>query len=258
MLDRRFILENTDQVKRNCANRGMTVDVDRFVALETQRKSMQAEIEELNRRANEVSKSIGKAKGPDERDARKEQGREIRERTATLREELDRLTAELDAVHKAIPNMAHPDVPVGVDDKANVELFQGKTPRRAMDFTPLDHVQLAEKHDLIDFEGGARVAGHGFYFLKNEAVLLELALQRYAVGVLVGEGFIPMTTPDLAGNDILEGIGFNPRGPETQIYSIENTDLSLVATAEITLGGLLSNQLLDAESLPLRDRKSVV
>jgi seryl-tRNA synthetase len=106
--------------------------------------------------------------------------------------------------------------------------------------------------DLIDLEGGARVTGHGFYFLKNEAVLLELALQRYALDILMQEGFTPMITPDLARNPILEGIGFIPRGPETQIYSIEGTDLSLIATAEITLGGLMAGQVIDAELLPLK------
>ena len=79
---------------------------------------------------------------------------------------------------------------------------------------------MGEKLDLIDFEGGASVAGHGFYFLKNDAVLLELALQRYALDVLMKEGFTPTITPDLARQEILQGIGFIPRGPETQIYSI--------------------------------------
>jgi seryl-tRNA synthetase len=83
-------------------------------------------------------------------------------------------------------------------------------------------------------------------------VLLELALQRYALEVLLKEGFTPMTTPDLARNEVLQGIGFIPRGPETQIYSIEQSDLSLVATAEITLGGLFSGQTVDAEDLPLK------
>jgi seryl-tRNA synthetase len=112
-------------------------------------------------------------------------------------------------------------------------------------------VELGEKHDLIDFAGGARVAGQGFYYLKNEAVLLELALQRYALGMLLEEGFTPVITPDLARTEILYGIGFNPRGPETQIYSIENSDLNLVATAEITLGGLNSGETIPAEDLPL-------
>lgn len=142
--------------------------------------------------------------------------------------------------------------PIGVDDTANLELFKGKTPVPQFDFKPLDHVELGEKLDLFDFEAAAQVTGHGFYFLKNEAVLLELALQRYAVDLLIREGFTPTTTPDLARNEILEGTGYIPRGPETQIYSIANTDLSLIATAEITLGGLYAEKILDAEDLPIK------
>jgi seryl-tRNA synthetase len=111
---------------------------------------------------------------------------------------------------------------------------------------------LGEKLGLFDLEAGARTSGHGFYFLKNEGVLLDLALQRYAIEVLMQEGFTLTTTPDLARNEILEGIGFNPRGPETQVYSIENTDLSLVGTAEITLGGMYFGETLDAEQLPIK------
>jgi seryl-tRNA synthetase len=96
------------------------------------------------------------------------------------------------------------------------------------------------------------VAGAGFYFLKRDAVLLELALQQFAVSHLIRKGFIPISTPDVANTEILHGIGFIPRGPETQIYSIENTELNLVATAEITLGGMYSNQVLEAEQLPLK------
>ncbi len=252
MLDRKFIVENAELVKQNCRNRGVAADVDRFVALENERRSLQVEVEELNRKANEVSKSIGKAKDAGEREARKEEGRMLRERTNEVRAKLDELAAELDAIHRSIPNLSHPDAPVGEDDKSNLEVARGKTPLPKFDFEPLDHVALGEKLDLIDFEGGARVAGHGFYFLKNEAVLLELALQRYALGVLMGEGFTPMTTPDLATNEVLEGTGYIPRGPETQIYSIENQNLSLVATAEITLGGLLAGQTVDADALPLK------
>ena len=116
----------------------------------------------------------------------------------------------------------------------------------------LDHVELAKQHDLVDFEGGARVAGHGFYFLKNEGVLLEMALQRFALDLLMREGFTPMTTPDLARGEVLQGVGFIPRGPETQIYSVENHDLNLVATAEITLGGLYAGEVIDEEELPIR------
>ena len=252
MLDRKFIVENAELVARNCQNRGVKVDVHRFVQLEETRRLLQMEVEDLNRKANEVSKSIGKAKDPAEREARKEEGRLLREKTQARQADLDALMAELETIHRQIPNLSHPAAPIGVDDKSNLELFRGKTPLPEFSFKPLDHVELAEKLDLVDFEGGASVAGHGFYFLKNEAVLLELALQRYAVETLLREGFTPVTTPDLARNDVLTGIGFNPRGPETQIYSIESTDLSLVATAEITLGGMLAGKTLEAEELPLK------
>src|SRR5207302_2630407 len=111
---------------------------------------------------------------------------------------------------------------------------------------------LGEGLDLIDFEAGARVAGQKFYFLQNEAVLLELALVQYAVEILIGEGYTPIITPDVARSEVLEGIGFLPRGPETQIYSLENTDLWLIATAEITLGGMHRDQILDELQLPIK------
>ncbi|MGL4594704.1 MAG: serine--tRNA ligase [Thermoguttaceae bacterium] len=252
MLDRKFILENCDAVKRNCQNRGVLVDVDRFVELEIERKKLQQELEQLQGDANAVAKSIGTAKSSEEREAKKEEGRILRDKVAELRTQTDQLEIELDQIQRSIPNMAHSDAPIGVDDQSNLRHSLGKTPIPTFDFKPLDHVELGEKLDLIDFESGARVAGAGFYFLKNDAVILELALQRYAVEILQQSGFTLTTTPDLARNDILQGTGYIPRGPETQIYSIDGTDLSLIATAEIPLGGLLAGQTVDSEVLPLR------
>jgi seryl-tRNA synthetase len=252
MLDRKYVLENAAAVKENCQRRGAKVDVDHFVALETQRRQKQTEVENFNRQANEVSKTIGKAKDEAEREARKAEGRKLREQVTAVQAEVDQLAAEADAILSRIPNMTHPDAPHGADDQANLEVRRGKHEPAKLDFKPLDHVQLGEKLDLFDFDGGAKVAGHGFYFLRNEAVLLELALQRYALDVLMQEGFTPTITPDLARNEILQGTGYIPRGPETQIYSIADSDLSLVATAEITLGGLLSGQTIDEEKLPIK------
>lgn len=251
MLDNRFILENPERVQENCTHRGVKVDVARFVELESQRRKLQAEVEELSRMANAVSKSIGQAKDDAEREVRKDEGRRLREKKEQIQEDLDRLAAEAAVIHGAMPNLTHPESPVGGED-ASKELRHGKIDVRPFGFPVLDHVALAEQHNLIDFEGGARVAGHGFYFLKNEAALLELALQQYAIDRLVREGFTPMITPDLARGDVLKGVGFIPRGPETQIYSVENQDLNLVATAEITLGGLYAGEVIEAEKLPIK------
>ena len=125
------------------------------------------------------------------------------------------------------------------------------TPRK-FDFKPKDHVELGKELDLIDFETAGKVSGSGFYFLKNDAVLLDLALQQLALKNLIEAGFTPIVTPDLARNNILEGIGFTPRGEETQVYSIEDSDLSLIGTAEITLGGMHADDVLAESDLPLK------
>lgn len=251
VLDRRYVADNIDLVTANCARRGVTADVARFAELDRLRRQFQADIDRLNQQAGAVSRSIAKAADAAEREARKDEGRRLREEISALEAQATEVTTESDAILRAIPNLTHPAAPIGGEDAA-VEIRRGATPVRQFDFQPLDHVALGEKLDLFDFEAGARVAGHGFYFLTGDGVLLELALQRYAVELLRQEGFRLMTTPDLARDTILEGTGFMPRGPETQIYSIAGSDLSLVATAEITLGGAYHEKIFDATELPLK------
>jgi seryl-tRNA synthetase len=251
MLDRKYVLENAEAVKKNCENRGVPAEIDRVVELEKQRRAKLAEAEEANRQANAISSQMGKAT-PEQREGLKLAGRKLRELKDQAQSEHDALDREIAGILQRVPNMTHPSAPIGQDDASNKEIARGSTPIPSFDFQPKDHLELGAIHDMIDFEAGARVAGAGFYFLKRDAVLLELALQQFAVSQLVARGFVPVTTPDVANTDVLHGIGFIPRGPETQIYSIENTDLNLVATAEITLGGMYANQVLEADQLPLK------
>lgn len=251
MLDRKYVVENAEAVKLNCLHRGAQADVDRIIALEMERRAKMAEVEEWNRQANEVSAQIGKVPA-EQREEYKERGRGLRASKEQSQKDHDALDHQIDELLARVPNMTHPSAPIGNDDNANLEIARGSTPITKFDFKPKDHLELGQQHDMIDFEAGARVAGAGFYFLKRDAVLLELALQQFVVSHLAKKGFIPVSTPDVANTDILHGIGFIPRGPETQIYSIENTELNLVATAEITLGGMYHNQVLEAEQLPLK------
>ena len=252
MLDRKFVVENAAAVKQNCVNRNLSVDVDKLVELETARRVKAQLVQDLNTEANAKSKLIGKAQDDAERETLKEAAKTLRGQKNDAQAELDQMEAAVHEIEILIPNMAHADAPVGVDDKANLEIKRGKHEPRKFDFEVQDHLELGLKHDWIDFEGGARTTGGGFYFLKGDLVLLDLALQQFAVTELVKRGFTPTITPDLARDSVLEGIGFNPRGPETQIYSIEETDLSLIGTAEITLGGLYSGKVLSDEDLPLK------
>ncbi|MGB7328344.1 MAG: serine--tRNA ligase [Rubripirellula sp.] len=251
MLDRKFIIQNLELVRENCTRRGVSADIDKIVSMDAERLETLRQAEDLNRQANEVSKQIPKAADKEARQALIEQGRLLREQKDAAQKKHDELDAQITVIQCEIPNMTHPNVPTGGEDDAK-ELSFGKTPKPSFDFKPIDHVDLGEKHDLFDFEAGARVTGAGFYFLKNEAVRLDLALQQFAISLLSDRGFTPVTTPDMALTHILQGIGFNPRGPETQIYSIENTELNLVGTAEITLGGMLAGQTIDLDKLPLK------
>ena len=250
MLDPRALAERRDEIAESCRRRGVAVDVDALIALYQREAAAQTILNQANRRRNEHQKA-GKGKLSDpEREAHVTRGRQLKDEVAGLEAEFESARVALREALAPVPNFVHPDVPVGGEDDFKELRRVGDPPR--FDFDPLDHLELGKRHDLIDFEAGARVAGQKFYFLKNDAVLLELALQRFALDILVAAGFTPYITPDLARPEILDGIGFNPRGPESQVYSIENEDLCLIATAEIPLGGLYADAVLDEAELPLR------
>ena len=255
MLDLKYVLANVEAVRRNCRDRNVPADivdeVDRVVELEAQRKGLMQAVEEVRRRQNEVAQATGKEKDPSRRNELVAEGKRLKVEVGASEEALRQLETEVKQRLGRIPNLTHPDAPVGANEDESRELRKVGTPR-TFDFAPKDHVAIGKELDLIDFESGGKVTGHGFYFLKNEAVLLELALQQFAMRKLVARGFKPIVTPDLARNSILEGIGFTPRGPETQIYSIEDSDLSLIGTAEITLGGMHADEILDESALPLK------
>jgi seryl-tRNA synthetase len=251
MLDPQFVCDHLEEVKANCRNRNVRADVDLVPALQAEKKRLVREIQACQQRQNEQQKATGKEKDPERRRAMIEDGRRLREQVAAFEADLKTIEARLQAVLLTIPNMSHPEAPIGTQAADNKVLRQVGRPR-PFSFKPKDHVTLAEQLALVDFEAGSNVAGQKFYFLKNEAVLLELALVQYALTTLLRAGYTPVITPDVARAEVLEGIGFIPRGPETQIYAIENSDLCLIATAEITLGGMHRDQILEERRLPLK------
>src|SRR5580704_8512303 len=251
MLDLQFLCEHATLVEENCRNRGVSVDIGAIVELARKRSQLIGEGDKHRHEQKETSARIPKTTDSAEKKALIDRGKELRGLVSENEAALKAIEAELRTRSMEVPNMTHLEAPVGAGEHANrVVKKWGEIPK--FDFKPLDHLALMERLDLVDLEAGARVAGHGFYFLKNEAVLLELALVQFAMEKLRSEGFTLFTTPDLARDDVLSGIGFLPRGPEAQIYSIEKSDLSLVATAEITLGGSQKDQILDASVLPLK------
>ncbi|TVQ82661.1 MAG: serine--tRNA ligase [Micavibrio sp.] len=250
MLDIKFIIENREAVEKSIAMRHVTADLDAVIAAYDRFRETKQALEEKQAEANQVAKTISKA-DPAERPALIERGSALKAETSTLGEKLAGYEAEFQELMLTVPNTLPDDTPEGKDDQANIEISKFMEPPR-VNFKQKDHIELGKSLDLIDFEGGAKVAGAKFYFLKNEAVLLEMALQHFAFKKAIERGFIPLQTPDLARNDVLQGAGFAPRGNESNTYRIEDQDLSLVATAEIPVGGLHANEILPEEALPLR------
>jgi len=252
MLDIKFIRENAEEVKKNAENRLVKVDIDRLLELDEKKRKTETELDELRAKKNAASKT---KPTPEVIAEMKELGEKIK----ALEEKVLPMSQELRDLLLKVPNLTHPEVLVSQDEDENPVLDTFLEPTKFStkggsasggDFAPLDHVALAEKLDLIDFERGTKIAGAKFYYLKNEAALLEFALIQYALETVIKHGFIPFSTPDMARQVVLEGLGFSPRGESTQIYNIENSDLSLIGTAEITMGGYHMDEVLEETELP--------
>ena len=250
MLDFRFIKDNLEAVKKNILDRNMNCDADLVVQLFDKRTELVTALQALQTKRNDNAKAMKGKLPDDERKRLIEEGKAIKEEISKAESLLNETEAQLDEAARQIPNMAHPDAPVGSLDTENLEVKRVGTPKE-FSFQPKDHVQLGQDLDIIDFDAGTKVSGPKFYFLKNEAVFLEQALVMYALNILRKHGFTPFITPDIAREEILQGIGFNPRGNESNVYSLEGENSCLVATAEITLGGYHSNEILAKEKLPL-------
>lgn len=241
MLDIKFIQQNKEAVKKSVTDRRMNVDVEELLGLDEKRRALIVKID--TDRSIRNKRSAGKP-SPEEIERMRTLGDEISKNEKELKE----LGAYYTELLKKIPNMIHPDVPRGGEENFAVVEEQGKIPK--FDFEPKDHESLMLDLDLIDFERGAKVAGNKFYFAKNNLVRLNQALLNYGIDTVTDHGYILMETPDLAKDSILSGVGFNPRGSETQIYSVENSDLSLIGTAEITMGGYHADEIIDLSNGP--------
>lgn len=208
------------------------------------------EVEKLRTDRNRVASSMKGKLEPERRNELIEEGKRLKDVLAGLEAELTTLSEQLQREGQRIPNMTHPSVAIGSEDAATVRKVVGS--KRPFEFPAKNHVELGEALDLIDFEAAAEVSGNKFYYLKNEGMLLELALINWALSELVKRGFVPYSTPDLVRSSVIEKCGFQPRGQNTQVYSVEGTDLCLAGTAEILMGGLYMDRILAEKQLPLK------
>jgi len=259
MLDISFIRDNAEAVKQNCAHRGRTIDLDALLALDETRRSRQKELDEL--RAERNSKSKGKPSDEDIKNMRA-----LSERIKKM-EEVQRATEEhLTALLQTVPNMTHPEVPVGKDEAENKVLREiGKKP--AFSFEPKEHWELGTALGVLEFEKAAEVSGARFAYLKGDLALLEFALIHFVLSVATSkkelkkiikkEGldvaprpFVPVIPPAMMRPEVMQKMG--RLEPRDERYHIPSDDLYLIGSAEHTLGPLHMNETLKKEDLPIR------
>ncbi|MFA5927416.1 MAG: serine--tRNA ligase [Patescibacteria group bacterium] len=249
MLDIKIIRDNPEEIKRSITRKGADSNlVDQALETDEKRRQVLAEIEQVQSELNRRSSDIARLHGQQKIDAIKEASL-LSDKVKELKPKVDEINVDFRKIMLDIPNPPADDVIDGKSDKDNTVNRKWGTPPQ-FDFQPKDHVSLGETLNLIDIERAGKISGSRFYFLKNELVLLEFALIRYAFDVLVENGFQPMLPPVLLNRRTMEGAGYIPGG-EDEIYRTQD-DTYLAGTAEQPLAGYHMDEILEEKELPLR------
>jgi seryl-tRNA synthetase len=250
VLDIKLIREDPEPFRVALARRNLDGAVDELLAADERRRSLTAQVDELRAAQNRASTAIGGAQG----DAKQALIAEVGAVSARLKElepELAAADAALAALLAATPNVPHPSAPDGFTDDDAVEVRRNHDVPPVFDFEVRDHAALGEALGVLDVERAARTSGSRFVYLLGDIVLLQFALVRSAMDILVDKGFMPVIPPVLVREEAMYGTGFLP-ADEAQLYVTREDDLYLVGTAEVPLAALHMTEIVDEADLPLR------
>lgn len=243
MLDIRFIRENKDLVLDHAQKKGYTVDIDKLLAIDEERRGLQQQADTLRERRNELSSQL---KGQPEQSVIDEV-RGIKDQLAEIEPRITEVDTTYQDLLNSIPNTLQADVPIGGEEDS-VEIKKWGDQNTGA----IDHLDFATKRDWVDFERGAKVAGAKFYYLKGDLALLENAITQFALDLVMKKGFTYMTVPHMVNTRTARGAGFAPRGDlESNEYFVEGEDLTLIGTAEAPLTGYHADEIISEADLPL-------
>ncbi|HHY76013.1 MAG TPA: serine--tRNA ligase [Firmicutes bacterium] len=250
MFDIEILRKDRAAVEEMLKKRSTEAPLDRILELDQRRLELVRTVNVLREERNRLSEEIKGIKDAAKRNELIERTRGIRDKIASVEDELAGVEKELRDLLIWMPNMLAPEVPYGKDESGNVVVRTWGKPRE-FSFKPKDHVTIGESLGIIDIARAAKIWGTRTYFLKGDAVFLEFALVRYAMDILVSEGFIPVVTPIMVKTEVLEGTRHYPFFKD-QIYRIEGEDLGLVGTSEIPLCAMHAGEILEEKDLPLK------
>lgn len=246
MLDANFIRENSEVVKKACKNKNINIDVDRVLALDKGKRELMTEMEALKAEQNKISR------GGTDNKAIFAQAKEIKEKIKAMAPELEKIDLELKNLLLQLPNIPFDDVPVGKDDSQNVVLRKVGKPASQLFNAPKDYMELGTALDLIDVERAGKVSGSRFGYIKRQLPILEFALVKLVMDTVVKEGFIPVIPPVLLKDEMARGTGYFEATDEKEAYYLAEDKMYLVGTSEQSLVAMHSDEILNAEILPLR------
>jgi seryl-tRNA synthetase len=246
MLDINFIRENPKKVKEACKNKNVNIDVDRVLALDKGKRELMTEMEALKAEQNKISR------GGKDNLALISQAKEIKGKIKDMEPELEKIDAELKSMLLMLPNIPFGDVPVGKDDSENVVLRKVGRPASQLFHKPKDYMELGKDLDLIDTERAGKVAGSRFGYIKNELALLEFALINLVMDTVTKQGFMPIIPPVMLKDQMARGTGYFEATDEREAYYLAEDKMYLVGTSEQSVVAMHADEILNAETLPLR------
>ncbi|MGV9297771.1 serine--tRNA ligase [Amycolatopsis sp. NPDC003676] len=249
MIDPRTLREDPEAVRASQRARGEDEGVvDKLLDLDTRRRSAIATADKLRAEQKSVSKQVPKA-SPEDKPALLARAKDLSAQVKAAEVEQNEASEEFDQLFRVLPNLVHPDAPIGGEDDFAVLKTVGEVP--SFDFAPRDHLELMEGLGALDMERGAKVSGSRFYFLSGVGAQLQLALLNMAVARAMANGFTPMITPSLVRPEIMAGTGFLG-AHSSEVYRLRDDDLYLVGTSEVPLAGYHSDEILDLAAGPRR------
>jgi seryl-tRNA synthetase len=263
MQDIKQVREKLEEYKEAAKNKNIDLDFDKLLSLDEERRDLTTKIDELRAKRNEIAKSNKGAKPSPEQI---EEGKKVKNEIQKLEDDYKLLDNDYLSLMVNVPTITSKDTPIGKDDSENVEVFRSGEPT-IFEFEPKSHIEIAKNLDLFDLGRGTKVSGYRGYYVKNEAVSLQMALMMFALEKLISKGFMPMIPPTLVKEFVLFGSGYfagKSYNPEIdEIYKIANEEIEadgkrnkedkfLVGTAEPSLLAYYANEVLDESQLPIK------
>lgn len=252
MIDPRLFRDEIDLVVSELAKRGESVNKEEYLQLESERRSLQMEVESLQSERNSSAKSIGKAKAQgDDIEPLLAAVANLGEKLEASKTKLDEVQAKLNAIHLSLPNLPHASVPVGKDESENREEKRWGTPRE-FSFTPKDHVDLCEKRGL-NFKAAAKLTGSRFVVMEDKIAKLHRALAQFMLNTHTTEhGYVEMNVPVIVNEESLYGTAQLPKFSEDLFKLTDERNYYLIPTSEVPLTNLGRDEIFNEEELPLQ------